>query len=87
MKVFALQGGASRELISYHGLVLIHDNRAEMEWLFPMMDVVEVTIIEGTMAYGSLKDGRATMSIKDHPQFEGVSWNPLRKEDFSGFSR
>jgi len=83
VRVYALQGGASRELISYNGLILVHDNEAEMEWLFPKMRVVELTLIEGTPDHGSIKDGRATMSIKDHPQFEGVSWDPLNKADFS----
>lgn len=73
----ALQGGVSGELISYLGLVLVHDNRAEMEWLFPKMKVVEVTMKDGHLA-----DGRLTMSVKDHPQFEGIHW-PLRKDEFN----
>lgn len=65
---------------------MVHENRSEMEWLFPKMQVVEVTLVEGDPAYGKLLDGRATMSLKNHPQFEGVRWDPLNKSDFAGFS-
>ena len=86
MKVFALQGPITKELISWQGVVLVHDNKPELEWLFPKIRVVEVEVIEGTMKNGQLKDGRAAMSIKFHPEFEGVRWDPLRKSDFVGFS-
>lgn len=72
MSRYAIQGGVTRELLTYRGRVLTHDNRAEMEWLFPAAKIVRIT---------GGKLGQPVMRLRDHPHFEGVRW-PLRREDF-----
>jgi hypothetical protein len=73
MKRFAMQGPVSGELLSYGGLVLVHDDRAELEFLFPGIKVVQI---------GSQILPKDTMSIKQHPELQGrITW-PLRREDF-----
>lgn len=70
MTRYALKGAVSGELLTYGGRVLVHDNRGELEWLFPNERVVPY-------------DGRElpTMRLADHPDMDAVSW-PLRKESF-----
>lgn len=65
-------GPRSGELLSYGGRVLVHDDRAELEYLFPTARVVRLS--DGEL-------GQPTMSIKDHPQLASTRW-PLRREDF-----
>lgn len=71
---FAMEGPNSRQLLSYQGKVLVHGDRAELEFLFPGVKVVE--------------PGRAlaeydTLPVKDHPELSHLRW-PLRREDFMG---
>jgi hypothetical protein len=54
------------------GRILLHDNRAEMEFLFPGARVVRVS--DGDL-------GQAWMWVKNHPDMSHVQW-PLRREDF-----
>ncbi len=58
------------DVFTYGGRVLVHDNRAELEWLFPYRDTVDVT--ESVLP---------KLSIKEHPQCASLTW-PLRREDF-----
>jgi hypothetical protein len=58
------------EAFSLHGKVLVHEVRAELEYLFPSNTVAEVT---GTTL--------PTRPWKDHPDMAGIFW-PLRREDF-----
>lgn len=67
---YALWGEQSGTWISYKGRVLVHDNRAELEFLFPDNKVVPCDA-----------PGIETLSVKHHPQFASVRW-PLRREDF-----
>lgn len=69
---FAMEGPNSRQLLSYQGKVLVHDDRAELEFLFPGVRVVEP---------GAMLAGYDTMSIKQHPELGHIEW-PLRREDF-----
>lgn len=69
--LWALVGASSGELLSYQGAVLVHDSRAELEFLVPYTRTVQVPT----------DLGRPTMSIKGHPDFTTVRW-PLRREDF-----
>lgn len=66
---YALRGSVSGELLTYQGRVLVHDNRGELEWLFPGERVVPYD--------GDLP----TMPVAEHPDMAPVRW-PLRKEDF-----
>ena len=72
MSRYAMVGRRSGELLSYGGKVLVHDNRDELQFLFPRARIVRVT--DGEL-------GQPTMSIKQHPSMVSVSW-PLRREDF-----
>jgi hypothetical protein len=65
-----LVGAVSGELLSHGGRVLVHDNAAELEFLFPGTRVVELPpYIE------------ATLPITQHPELAAVRW-PLRKDEF-----
>ena len=69
---------SSGELVSYRGAILVHDNRAEIEWLIPTHPAVELS---GTREQIADRTGRTVMLWKDHPDMAAVRW-PLRKEDF-----
>lgn len=71
MRLYALVGDRSGELLSYGGAVLVHDDRAELEFLVPGPRVVEVRP----------DTGRPLMRLRDHPDMGSVSW-PLDRRDF-----
>lgn len=71
--MYALKGEISGELISYGGRVLVHDNRAEMEFLFPRAQIVQITVDSAGET-----GGRPTMPLKDHPDMGNVLW-PLER--------
>lgn len=66
-------GSRSGQLLSYQGKVLIHGDRAEMQWLFPNTRIVRVT--DGDL-------GQEWMHLRDHPELGHFRW-PLRREDFT----
>lgn len=70
---YALQGAISRDLLSYGGRVLVHDNKAELEFLF----TGDVRTIECPRDIPP----EQTLPIRLHPQLTAVQW-PLRREDF-----
>ena len=70
MTLWALKSSAGPGVITYGGQVLVHDNRSELEWLFPHRETVDVT--ESVLP---------KLSIKKHPQCASLAW-PLRREDF-----
>ena len=70
---FAMIGAVSGEALSYHGQVLVHDDRAELEFLF--QGVGRVVELGGQYPPGDC------MSIKDHPDLVSTQW-PLKREDF-----
>jgi hypothetical protein len=72
MARYAMVGERSRELLSWHGLVLIHHDRAELEYLFAGVHVVPCP--------SSIPDGY-TMSVGAHPALASVTW-PLTREQF-----
>ncbi len=69
---FAMEGPTSKSLLSFGGLVLVHDSREDLEFLFAGMKVVEL---------GRQVPDQDTMSIKQHPEMVSVQW-PLKREDF-----
>lgn len=83
MKVLAIEGGASRELLSLRGRVIVHDGSLqELEFLFPkhrdgQVRFVEVDLVEDN----HLPDGRPTMYLRDHPDMDTVEW-PLDPANF-----
>lgn len=72
MSRYGLVGGSSGQLLTYRGNALVHNNRAEMEFLFPTTRVVRLT--DGLI-------GQPWMWLKDHPSMASVRF-PLRREDF-----
>lgn len=68
--MYAVIGNRTREPFTFAGKVILHTNRAEMEFLFPFNKVVETKVAP---EYGML--------LEDHPDMTAVRF-PLRKEDF-----
>lgn len=58
------------DVFTYGGQVLVHTNRAELEFLFPHRETVDVT---DTVL--------PKLMIQNHPQCACLIW-PLRREDF-----
>jgi hypothetical protein len=73
MSRYALQGALSRDLLTWNGKVLVHDDRAEMEFLF----TGDVRVIPCPRDIPP----EQTLSICHHPNLASVTW-PLRREDF-----
>ncbi len=73
MSRYALQGTTSRDLLTWNGKVLVHDNPAEMEFLF----AGDVQVIPCPRSIPP----EQTLPIRFHPQLAAVRW-PLRREDF-----
>lgn len=70
---YALQGAVSRDLLTWQGRVLVHDNRDEMEFLF----TGDVRVIECPRDIPQ----EQTLSIRHHPDLASVTW-PLNRKDF-----
>lgn len=83
MKVLAIEGGASRELLSFGGAVIVHDGSThELEFLFPKYRDGQVRFIEVDLVEDNrLQDGRMTMWLRDHPDMDTVEW-PLDPAKF-----
>ncbi len=71
---YALRGVSTKELISFQGRVLVHDNVRELEWVF--RGPVEVIQISARFA-----SERPVMRLKDHPDMASCTW-PLNQADF-----
>jgi len=74
MRRYGLYGTISRDFLTWRGLILVHDNASELEWMCP----------KGTAVVRELpKDipHEQTMDILYHPNFEGVK-RPITKEQF-----
>lgn len=66
---YAIVGRVSKELLTYRGFVLVHEDRRELEYLFPNERIVPLP--------GYFEDS-LTMQIKDHPDMDTVKF-PLEK--------
>lgn len=64
---------------SHRGRLLIHDNRAELEFLIPNKTVVQLSGF--TPEEVAERYGRPVMRYRDHPDMAAVRW-PLQKDDF-----
>jgi hypothetical protein len=73
MSRYALQGALSRDLLTWNGKVLVHDDRAEMEFLV----TGDVRVIDCPRDIPP----EQTLQIRYHPQLASVTW-PLTKEQF-----
>jgi hypothetical protein len=74
---YAFKALSSGELLSYNGRVLVHNNKAEMEFLFAKtMHRLEVIEISEQFARE-----RELLRLADHPALTSVEF-PLRESDF-----
>ena len=73
MSRYALQGALSRDLLTWNGKVLVHGDRAEMEFLV----TGDVRVIDCPRDIPP----EQTIEIRYHPQLASVTW-PLTKEQF-----
>lgn len=69
---YAMVGEVSGQPLTYDGRVLTHTDRAELEFLFQGVRVVEI---------GSQFSAQDCMSVTQHPEMSQLRW-PLRREDF-----
>jgi hypothetical protein len=71
---YAMETLGSKELLSYEGRVLIHDNPRELEWLlrgpYKVVDLGNPHQI-----------GRPLLRLRDHPGMSAVRF-PLNVDDF-----
>lgn len=73
MSRYAMLGEVSKELLTYNGKVIVHDNREEFEFLVPTGGKV-IRITGGNL-------GQPTIRLRDHPDMASVRW-PLDRRDF-----
>ena len=73
MSRYALQGTNSRDLITWNGLILVHGDKAELEFLF----TGDVQVIECPRDIPP----EQTLPVRYHPQLAAVTW-PLNPKDF-----
>ncbi|TWE17140.1 hypothetical protein [Kitasatospora atroaurantiaca] len=69
---WALQGEVSRDLLTWNGRVIVHNSRAELEFLTAGARVIECP--------RSIPPEQ-TLPLRAHPQFAHHTW-PLRREDY-----
>ena len=72
---YALVGEVSNELITYANFVLVHDDKDEMAFLFNK-GVKKVVPLPGWVRR------EQAMSIRNHPQINGIIKFPLNRKDF-----
>jgi hypothetical protein len=72
MSAYGIYSPTIRDFLTYSGRVLVHSNRAEMEWLFPGARIREVP--------PSIPDDQR-FPLAHHPQLGGTTF-PLRREEF-----
>lgn len=69
---YALYGDHSQSLLTYQGRVIVHADRAELEFLCPFTRVVECP---------AWVHDEETLPIREHPRYAHVRF-PLHREDF-----
>jgi hypothetical protein len=77
-RAWAVEGGITKELLTFRGAVLWHDNPHELEFLMEKTIAMGSRIVE----LPSAGIGRPLMRLRDHPGMAAVSF-PLRREDFN----
>lgn len=66
---YVLIGRTTKDALSYQGKILVHDNKKELEYLFPNERVAPLP---------RYVDDSLTMALKDHPDMLMVKF-PLNK--------
>lgn len=62
---YVLVGRTTKDALTYRGKILVHDNKSELEFLFPN---------ERVAALPSYVDDSLTMALKDHPDMDSIQW-------------
>ena len=62
---YCLVGETTREPLSYQGRVIVHDNKNELEYLFPYSRVEKLPSYYGN---------DLTIQLKDHPDMQAVKF-------------
>jgi hypothetical protein len=76
MSIYAAYGAHSGDLLTYQGRPLVHDSRAEFEFLLPGTRIVEVTARDL-----ETRSPLTPLPIGEHPDFQGLTW-PLTRDQF-----
>jgi hypothetical protein len=66
---YVLIGRTTKDALTYRGMILVHDNKSELEYLFPNERVAPLP---------SYVDDSLTMALTDHPDMQMVEF-PLRQ--------
>lgn len=77
--MYAMVGPATGEILSHGGRMVLHGDRAELEWLCPGVRVVKVR--GESPEEVAHRYGRPAMLLRDHPDMAPVRW-PLDRRDF-----
>lgn len=72
MSRFAIYGDYCKDLLTFQGKVIVHNDRSEMEWLLPNSKIVRIT--DGDL-------GRPVMKLRDHPGLSHITF-PLKRSEF-----
>jgi hypothetical protein len=70
MALYGIVGKYSKELLTYGGRIITHEDRAEMAYLFPNDRIAEVR-----------PGNELVMRLVDHPDMAAVRF-PLNRKDF-----
>jgi hypothetical protein len=81
---YAMKGMTSRELISYRGAIIVHDNRHEMEWLHQKS--VDDGIVAVVEISARLVSERPVIRLRNHPDYAGITF-PIDRDDFRVMGR
>lgn len=77
--MFILVQHANQEPFTFRGRLVVHDSRAELEFLVPTHPVREVP--GRTPEETAARLGIPTLALKDHPDMAAVRW-PLDRRSF-----
>lgn len=73
MSRYAILGVRSGDLLTYGGAVIYHEDKGEMQWLFPNSRIVRIS--DGDL-------GVPMLPLHKHPDMVSTRF-PLRREDFA----
>lgn len=62
---YVLVGRTTKDALSYRGKIIVHDNKAELEFLFPNERVAPLP---------KYVDSSLTIALKDHPDMDSIQW-------------
>lgn len=78
MSLYALYGAATGDLLTLGGRPLVHDDRAELDYL---IDTRKTRVVQVTVGDLEQRSPLPPLWLRDHPGLSHLRW-PLRREDF-----